>query len=195
MQSVVALKRALVMNAFLLPPEPIVRTPASWENSGFPDPAPPAWSHVEPPARILFVDDEPVLRSLGQLVLARSGYAVDTASDGAEAWAALHEQEYHLLITDNHMPCLTGLGLIQKIRRARMSLPIILASAMLSAYPDEALPWLEGGAVLAKPFTTEKLVSVVHEVLQAAASADYQMTRLEELNAQLQSHRSEGVNV
>jgi CheY-like chemotaxis protein len=38
------------------------------------------------------LDDEPPLRTLGQLVLTRSGYEVDTAADGVEAWAALHDQ-------------------------------------------------------------------------------------------------------
>lgn len=47
---------------------------------------PPA---VQPRARILYADDEPQLRRLGEQVLVRSGYDVDTAADGAEAWAAL----------------------------------------------------------------------------------------------------------
>ena len=63
--------------------------------------------------RILYVDDDALLRELGEQILVRLGYDVDTAKDGAEGWDALHEHEYQLLITDYQMPCLTGLELIR----------------------------------------------------------------------------------
>ena len=78
-------------------------------------------------ARILYADDEPQLRRLGELVLVRTGYDVDTAADGAEAWAALNEVSYNLLITDNDMPKLTGLELTAQARRAGMRLPIMMS--------------------------------------------------------------------
>src|SRR5207244_2046636 len=76
------------------------------------------------PLRILYVDDEPSLRKYGELVLLRSGFVVDTAADGEEAWAALRSREYDLLVTDNHMPNLTGLELIGKMGAAGLRLPI-----------------------------------------------------------------------
>ena len=131
-------------------------------------PQPNAACASAPRARILYVDDDPHMRSFGMLALARSGYHVDTAENGAEAWVALQNQDYHLLITDNQMPELTGLELIRKVWQARMTVPVILASGTVGVLPKDTLPWLECGALLAKPFTFEQLVSSVRDVLRAA---------------------------
>jgi DNA-binding response OmpR family regulator len=125
-------------------------------------------TEVLPRARILYVDDEPQLRTLGKLVLVRSGYDVDTAVDGAEAWAALHDQEYHLLITDNDMPRLTGLELASLARLAGMRLPIVLASCSADTFRDPASSWLGLAARLPKPFGAEALVETVEQVLRIA---------------------------
>lgn len=126
---------------------------------------------VEPRrARILYVDDEPQLRTLSELVLVRSGYEVDTAPDGAEAWAALHDQEYHLLITDNDMPRLTGLELATQARRAGMRIPIVLASGSTDALHNPANAWLGFAARLPKPFVAGVLVEIVEQVLRIANS-------------------------
>ena len=98
-------------------------------------------------------------------MLVRSGYDVDTAADGAEAWAALHDQEYHLLITDNDMPRLTGLELARQARLAGMRLPIVLTSGSADALCNPANSWLELAARLPKPFGAEALVEIVEQAL------------------------------
>jgi DNA-binding response OmpR family regulator len=125
---------------------------------------------VQPRARILYVDDEPQLRRLGELVLARSGYAVDTAADGAEAWAALHDQVYHLLITDDDMPRLSGVQLATQARLAGMRIPIVLASDSADVLHDPTNSWLGLAARLRKPFGTEALAEMVEQVLRIANS-------------------------
>jgi DNA-binding response OmpR family regulator len=126
----------------------------------------------EPRARILYADDEPQLRTLGKLVLVRSGYDVDTAADGAEAWTALQEVNYHLLITDHDMPRLTGLELATQARLAGMRLPIVLASGSVDALRDPASSWLGLAARLPKPFGAEALVETVEQVLRIANGRD-----------------------
>lgn len=130
--------------------------------------SPPRVAAKEPRARILFVDDDRLLRGLGEQVLAHSGYDVDTAGDGAEAWAMLLRRPYGLLITDNQMPRLTGLDLIRKARVARLTVPAILTSGAMGHLPDDDLQCLEGGVALPKPFTPEQLLSVVGDVLKSA---------------------------
>ncbi|MBE0544257.1 MAG: response regulator, partial [Verrucomicrobia bacterium] len=78
--------------------------------------------------RILVVDDDDSIRQLNTAVLTRAGYTVDAAEDGVVAWHALNAESYDLLITDNNMPALTGIELLQKMRAARMCLPVIVAS-------------------------------------------------------------------
>jgi DNA-binding response OmpR family regulator len=124
----------------------------------------------QPRARILYVDDEPQLRTLGELALVRSGYDVDTAADGLEGWAALHDQEYHLLITDNDMPRLTGLELATQARLAGMRLPMVLTSGSADALRDPTRSWLGFAARLPKPFGVEALVETVEQILRIANS-------------------------
>jgi DNA-binding response OmpR family regulator len=123
---------------------------------------------AEPRARILYIEDEPQLRRLGELVLARSGYDVDTAADGAEGWEALQHAHYNLLITDNNMPRLTGLELITLARRAGMRLPIVLTSGSAHALSDPSAAWLELAACLPKPFGSDTLLATVGQALRAA---------------------------
>jgi len=148
--------------------------------------------------RILYVEDDSGVRRLGKLLLARSGYEVDTADDGTTAWAVLQAREYHLLITDNLMPGLTGLELIRKLRVARMHMPVILVSGTIFALLEDELPELECGAMLAKPFTAEQLISAVHEVLRAAVSprtpAGVRVPVLEEFRCRFQPHQAWGIN-
>jgi DNA-binding response OmpR family regulator len=122
---------------------------------------------VQPRARILYVDDDPQLRTLGKLVLVRSGFDVDTAEDGAEAWATLNEVSYNLLITDNDMPRLTGLELIIQARRAGMRLPIVMTSGSLNPMPDLACAGSDLAVFLPKPFESNTLVETVERVLRA----------------------------
>ncbi len=123
---------------------------------------------VAPQAHILYVDDEPQLRRLGELLLVRSGYAVDTAADGAEGWEALQHAHYNLLITDNDMPRLTGLELAARARRAGMRLPIVLTSGSACALSNTSAAWLELAARLPKPFGSDMLLAAVSQALRAA---------------------------
>jgi len=52
-------------------------------------------------------------------------------SDGQQAWGALENQSFDLLITDNDMPGLSGEELVKKVRLRGLDLPIIVASARL----------------------------------------------------------------
>src|SRR5579859_935677 len=81
-----------------------------------------------PPRRILVVDDDADIRQLSTDVLIQHGYHVDAAEDGAAAWEALQLKRYDLLVTDNEMPKLSGVELLEKLHAARMALPIIMAT-------------------------------------------------------------------
>jgi DNA-binding response OmpR family regulator len=126
---------------------------------------------AHPPQHILVVEDDVCLRQASLTVLIRSGYDVDAAEDGAAGWAALKVDTYDLLITDNHMPRLTGIGLLKKLRLARMALPVIMATGALPQEEFTRYPWLQPAATLLKPFTIAKLLETVKEVLRATGGA------------------------
>ena len=121
------------------------------------------------PQRILVAEDDSDIRELYFEVLIGSGYYVDTAEDGAAGWQMLHtsgetQPGYDLLITDNEMPKLTGVELIEKVRFAHMTLPVILASG---SAPTNTTP-LQLAAILPKPFSLDQLMKTVEAVLHAA---------------------------
>ncbi len=152
---------------------------------------------VEPRARILYVDDEPQLRRLGALVLAQSGYEVDTAADGAEGWEALQHAQYNLLITDHDMPRLTGLELATQARLAGMRLPIVLTSGSVTVLRDSSVEWLDIAACLPKPFRADTLMATVERTLRAANNlrqcSGAMMDILKRL-AEIRPYRHGGIN-
>jgi DNA-binding response OmpR family regulator len=115
--------------------------------------------------RILVADDDVYTRELNAGVLIRSGYEVDTVADGAAAWRALDGERYDLLITDQRMPRVTGLELVQKLRSEDMTLPVILTSELEPVDDLKRFPGLIIDAVVKKPCTLEDLLQAVRRVL------------------------------
>jgi CheY-like chemotaxis protein len=119
---------------------------------------------------VLFVDDDPAIRTLAKIVLTGAGYAVDFAGDGTEAWDTLRATNYDLLVTDHQMPRLTGVELAVLVRRAGMRLPIVMTSGSFDPTAEPACAWLNLAAFLSKPFTLGSLVETVTRLLPSAAS-------------------------
>jgi CheY-like chemotaxis protein len=127
--------------------------------------------HREPNSRqrILVVEDDTAVRRVNTEVLTHSGYQVDAAEDGAAAWDALQLNNYDLVVTDNDMPRVTGVELIQKLQSARMALPVIMATG---AVPDfTRYGSLQPAKTLLKPYTFDELLTAVKEVLSAASNS------------------------
>ncbi len=129
----------------------------------------PTQDQANPPNRILFVDDSPIVRESCARALIDSGYHVDAAEDGEAAWKALHASRYDLLITDQTMPKLSGVELVKKVRVAQMKLPVVLVSATLPTEELDQHPWLQLAATLMKPFTADELLETVRAALSATA--------------------------
>ena len=125
---------------------------------------------VNPPQRILVVDDDSDLRLLDADVLALPGYHVDAAEDGAAGWEALQANNYNLLITEHSLPKLTGVELVRKLRSARMALPVVMAAGRLPTHELARNPSLQLAATLLKPFAVDALLDTVKNVLRATDS-------------------------
>ena len=117
------------------------------------------------PARILVVEDNQAVRRFSATALSDSGYQVDSAEDGAAAWDAIQTQHYDLVITDNKMPGLSGVELIERLHSMRVGVPVILASAIA---PTDLKHDLQPVVVLKKPFAMNELLNAVERVLHPA---------------------------
>jgi CheY-like chemotaxis protein len=123
------------------------------------------------PQRILVVDDDPGIRQLGTEVLIRHGYQVDAAGDHTAGWKALQTHAYDLLITDLDMPRLSGLKLVKRLRDARLALPVILTSGILTPQELNRNPWFQLSGALLKPVSPDQLLQTVQAVLRAPEGA------------------------
>ena len=106
------------------------------------------------------------MRALNARVLTWSGYKVQTAIHGAEAWKALELRNYDLLITENVMPYVTGMQLLKHLRSRGLTMPVIMASKTSPAKELKLHPGLRLEAALRKPVTSDKLLQTVKNVLQ-----------------------------
>ena len=119
---------------------------------------------------ILVVDDSPTVRETQRRILVEQGYSVNQVGSGLEAWEALGEQPYDLVITDVDMPGMTGVELVRKIRgHSRFqSLPVIMVS--YRDRPEDQALGREAGANLyltKSSFQDETFLQAVHTLLQA----------------------------
>lgn len=121
--------------------------------------------------RILVVDDELSLRRLMRLYLGKAGFAVQEASTGAQALAALRRGDIDLAIVDVMLPEVDGFEVVRQARR-NSSIPIIL----LTARGEEAsrVAGLEVGAddYVVKPFLAHEVVARVRAQLRRARGFD-----------------------
>jgi DNA-binding NtrC family response regulator len=113
------------------------------------------------------VDDEPLILRLNTQMLVGAGYNVDAAADGADAWDTLQLNCYDLMITDNNMPKVSGVELIQKVHAARMALPVIVATGASPTEEFARHPHLQPAAIMLKPYTSEEFLGTVRDVLRA----------------------------
>ena len=122
--------------------------------------------------RILIAEDDNMIRQIISDFLVNEGYVVNAVADGEQAWEALRRDDYDLLVTDNSMPRLTGIKLIERIRKEGMSLPVIVASSSFFAWNLREYPHLQIAAVLPKPFGELEFLDTVRNVLSSKANGN-----------------------
>jgi len=115
--------------------------------------------------RVLVVDDEPDIRELLELTLAKMGLAVDSAGSLGEARERLRDTRYQLCLTDMRLPDGEGLELVRHIAGLGGDLPVAVITAYGSA--DNAVAALKAGAFdyVSKPVGLEQLRTLVRSAL------------------------------
>lgn len=116
---------------------------------------------------ILVADDESHILHVVSLKLRNAGYRVLTARDGQEALEMATHEQPNLLITDYHMPQLSGIELCQRLKAdpATASIPSIMLTAR--GYNLEPADTQNSGIcrMLSKPFSPRELLATVEEIL------------------------------
>ncbi|HEY0864623.1 MAG TPA: response regulator [Lacunisphaera sp.] len=109
--------------------------------------------------RVLYADDMRELRQLLEVVLGRDGHKVESVSDGNLALDLLRPDPtaYDVVITDHHMPTVSGLELVAKLRAMNYKGRIIVFSSELSEEVDSTYRHYKVDFILPKPVFPSEL--------------------------------------
>ncbi|WP_409524975.1 hybrid sensor histidine kinase/response regulator [Nitrincola sp. MINF-07-Sa-05] len=142
------------------------------------------WQQQKPAQRhrLLVVEDSITARSLLKSILESSGYEVQVAVDGEEAWQVLQQGRFDGVVSDIEMPRLDGFDLTARIRADAVltDLPVVLVTALQS--PEDRERGLEVGAsayIQKSGFDQDHLLDLLKRLLIQGSSADEALSESE----------------
>lgn len=127
--------------------------------------------------KALVVDDTKNIRTLLTTCLEINDYKVITAKSGHEAMELLSTEKFDLVFLDIKMPEISGTSVLKEMREMGIDIPVIIMTAFATVKNAVECTRLGAVAYLQKPFTAEKVKSVLNEIF----SNDDNMDDLESL--------------
>jgi len=123
--------------------------------------------------RVLVVDDSISIRKYVQRFLDRSGYEVETATDGMNALEVLSRLKFDAVITDLEMPVMHGYDLIAEMKRnpVYLNIPIIVLTSRAGEKHRQKAIDMGAQDYLVKPFEEQEMVEALKKLLSGAAVA------------------------
>lgn len=126
-----------------------------------------------PEKKVLVADDEIHIVQVVAIKLKNNGFDVITAENGTDALALALSEKPDILVTDFQMPGMTGLELIESLRKNpdTADMPVVMLTARGFAIEEEQKNQLKISVCLSKPFSPRELLQHVQEALAEVASA------------------------
>ena len=123
--------------------------------------------------KALVVDDEIHIVQVVAIKLRNNGFDVTTAENGAIALEIAKEQKPDIIITDFQMPVMTGLELVENLRKDSTTedIPVIMLTARGFAIEEDVRRELKIGACLSKPFSPREVLQTIEEMIQQTTPA------------------------
>ncbi len=120
---------------------------------------------------ILLADDDKAVLGVLQEYLLLQGFKVLVSENGREALRELKKEHVDLVLTDMYMPEMTGMDLIERVRRYDQQVPIILLTGYSTV--ELTIEALRAGATnfIVKPFDLEELYKIIRTTLQRVEEA------------------------
>ena len=117
---------------------------------------------------ILAVDDSASMRKMVAFTLTGAGYQVVEAVDGQDGYEKAQANKIDLVLTDQNMPRLDGLGLTRKLREnpSFKTIPILILTTESSDQMKQAGRAAGATGWLVKPFDPNKLIDVIRRVVR-----------------------------
>jgi PAS domain S-box-containing protein len=120
--------------------------------------------------RLLVVDDETFLTEMLQIGFGRLGYRVTTVNDPSEALRLFETDPsaFDAVISDQVMPKMTGLALLQRLKAIRPAVPFILCTGFSDGASEDTALAAGAGALFIKPVSPEQIAAKLRELADAA---------------------------
>ncbi len=117
---------------------------------------------------ILAVDDSASMRQMVCFTLKSAGFNVVEAVDGEDAWEKAGRRDFDLVLTDQNMPRLDGIGLTKRLRGhpGFAKKPILILTTESSDQMKQAGRAAGATGWLVKPFDPTKLIEVIGKVIR-----------------------------
>ena len=118
--------------------------------------------------RILFVDDESLVVTMGKQLLEQFGYSVSAFTSSNEAFEVFKSdpEQFDLVITDQTMPGMTGADLAQKILDIRPNFPVIICTGHSSTFSKEKAMAMGVCGYVMKPMSKKDIAPLIRQVLE-----------------------------
>lgn len=118
-----------------------------------------------PTARILCVDDEPIILDSFRKILVLDGYNVDTVETGPEAVGLVQKHSYDFVFTDLKMPHMSGLEVTKAVKHLRPDIDVAIITGYATV--ETAVECMKYGAIdyVEKPFTENELLEFTKHLL------------------------------
>jgi two-component system OmpR family response regulator len=114
---------------------------------------------------VLVVDDTKNIRRLLTTCLEMEGWTVKTAGEGKTALQLISQESFDLVFLDIKLPLFSGTDVLREMRNAGIDTPVIIVTAYATVKNAVECTNLGAVAYLQKPFTAEKIRSVLNELL------------------------------
>ncbi len=117
---------------------------------------------------ILAVDDSPSMRKMVSFTLSGAGYKVVEAVDGMDALEKVEAEHVDLVLADQNMPRLDGIGLTRRLREHPRfkNTPILILTTESSDQMKQAGRAAGATGWLVKPFDPNRLIEVLQKVIR-----------------------------
>ncbi len=116
-------------------------------------------------ARILAVDDEPIVLDSFRKILTLDGFSIDTVETGPEAVGLVQRRDYDFVFTDLKMPDMDGVEVVKAVKHLRPDVDVLVITGYGTI--ESAVDTMQYGAVdyVQKPFTEDELLKFVRELV------------------------------
>ena len=116
--------------------------------------------------KVLYVEDDPILREEISLFLSDIFPHIDLATNGEEGLLKLAQNHYHLVITDIRMPIMDGIEMIEKIKELYPQQPILVTSAHNESEYLVKLINLGVNNFITKPLQSDQILNVLYYIVE-----------------------------